>query len=80
MHILFDLVTSLFRLPINPLYEYLIFVMNGLIAFFLAYKIAGRLGTDSSGRRGLHWFFRIAIFVGLWIITRFVIWVISLFR
>ena len=76
---LFDLFTSPFGLPINPLYEYAILAAIGILAFILAYRAAGRFGSDPYERRGLHWFFRILFFVGIWAIVRFAIWIISLF-
>ena len=74
MKALFDLLTSPFGLPINILYEYVILAFVGLIAFRLAYYLAGRFGMDSEERRFLHWFFRFIIFVALWAVVRIIIW------
>ena len=74
MKFLYDLIVSPFGLPINPVHEYIILAIVGGMAFLLAYRLAGRFGTDSSERKVLHWTFRIIIFIALWAIIRGVIW------
>ena len=71
MSTVFDLVTSPFGLPVNPICEYIILAVIGLIAYKVAYALAGYFGTDSYNRKGLHWIIRILIFIVLWAVVRF---------
>ena len=77
MKFFFELVTSPFGLPISPLYEYLLLAAIGLIAFWIAYGLAGLYGSTSGERKFLHWIIRFVVFVALWAITRFIIWVFN---
>lgn len=74
MRFIFDLITSPFGLPINVIYEYVVLLINGGIAYIIAYYAAGRLGNFPEDRKVLHWLIRTVIFVGLWALERFVIW------
>lgn len=47
MKFIFEILTSPFGLPINPVYEYILLAGIGLIAFRIAYDLAGMLGGDS---------------------------------
>lgn len=75
MKFIFELITSPFGLPINPLYEYFILAGIGVIAFRIAYDLAGMIGSNSFERKGLHWFIRLLVFIALWAIVRFIIWI-----
>ncbi|MCR4697053.1 MAG: hypothetical protein K5654_07040 [Lachnospiraceae bacterium] len=75
MKLLFELYTSPFGLPISPLYEYLILAGIGLIAFWIAYGLAGLYGSSSGERKVLHWVIRFFVFIALWAITRVGIWI-----
>ncbi len=77
MKFIFEILTSPFGLPINPVYEYILLAGIGLIAFRIAYDLAGMLGGDSFERKGLHWFIRLLVFIVLWAIARGVIWVVQ---
>ena len=79
MGAVFDFLMSPFGLPINPIYEYFILGIIGIIAFLLAYRVAGRLGSSPSDRRGLHWFFRIVFFIAMWAVVKLLVWIMSLF-
>lgn len=62
---LFGLFTDPLSLPINPLYEYIILVIIGIIAFNIAWEISpgGEWGSL------IHWSVRLIVFVILWAIT-----------
>ena len=77
MKFLFELFTSPFGLPINPLYEYLLLAAIGVIAFWIAYGLAGLYGSTSGERKLLHWIIRFIVFVALWAIARGIIWVFN---
>lgn len=69
MSVIFDLLTSPLGLPINPLYEYVIMFVVGVISFRLAYKAVGELMLGNGFLNSLfHWIIRFIIFVVLWAI------------
>ncbi len=77
MKLLFELFTSPLGLPINPLYEYLLLGAIGVVAFWIAYGLAGLYGSTSGERKFLHWIIRFVVFVALWVIARVGIWVFN---
>lgn len=58
----FDFLTNPLGLPINPLWEYLILLVIGAIAFQIAWNISpgGAFGSF------IHWSTRLVVFVILW--------------
>ncbi len=63
---LFDFMTMPFDLPVNPIISWVVMALIGIIAFRLAYKIAGESASSSAGRSIVHWIARIVVFVILW--------------
>ena len=72
--LIFERFVTPFGLPISPMYEYMILLIIGAVAFRLAYFTVGvmyRRKTISGKLKGsfFHWFFRALYFFGLWLIT-----------
>ena len=68
---MFERLTDPLGLPINPIYEYVILAVIGLVAYGLAYRKVGDMyhGGLISGRTEgslFHWFIRACLFVILW--------------
>ena len=65
---LFELLTDPLSLPINPLYEYIILGIIGIIAFKIAWEISpgGKMGSL------IHWSVRLIVFAILWAVLNFV--------
>ena len=81
---IFDLLTSPFGLPVSPIWEYLILVIIGVVAYNAGWAVSegGKLGSF------VHWIVRAVVFIGLWAIVYGVIalfgwiirhWVVILF-
>lgn len=70
---LFELFIDPLSLPINPLYEYIILAVIGVIAFKIAWEASpgGTFGSE------IHWTVRLIVFVVLWAITDFIIMAIQ---
>lgn len=74
---LFELFTSELTLPIEPLHECIILAIIGAIAFSVGWDVSpgGKWGSL------IHWVVRLAVFVGLWLVTGIVLmiaqWVIN---
>ena len=71
---MFERATDPLGLPINPIYEYVILAVIGLVAYGLAYRKVGDMyhGGLISGRTEgsfFHWLIRLILFVGLWLLT-----------
>ena len=65
----FDLLTDPLGLPIHPLWEYVILLVIGGIAF----RIAWEASPGGFGGSTIHWFVRIIAFVAIWAVTYAVI-------
>lgn len=83
---IFDTITDPLTLPIEPLYEWLILGIIGLIAYATSFCIVGDMYKDGNidgSFEGslLHWGIRLPIFVATWFIVYWVIvitqWVIA---
>ena len=75
---IFDRLTDPLSLPIHPLWEYLILLIIGGIAYAVAYSIVGDMyssGQFSGSCLGslFHWLIRFLIFVAMWVVTYAVI-------
>lgn len=75
---IFDMATDPLTLPIEPLKEWIILGVIGLIAYAASFRIVGDLyaSGDISGRTAgsvLHWIIRLLIFVPVWFVTYWVI-------
>lgn len=71
---MFERLTDQLGLPINPIYEYIILAVIGLVAYGIAYSTVGDMyhGGLISGRTEgsfFHWLIRLILFVGLWLLT-----------
>ena len=71
---MFERLTDPLGLPINPIYEYVILAVIGLVAYGLAYRKVGDMyhGGLISGRTEgslFHWFIRAFLFVILWLVA-----------
>lgn len=65
----FDLLTDPLGLPIHPLWEYIILLVIGEIAF----QIAWNASPGGFGGSTIHWFVRIIAFALMWAVTYAVI-------
>lgn len=77
---IFDLITDPLGLPIEWYKEWIILVVIGLIARYVAYDKVGDLydsGVISGSAAGsfVHWVFRAALFMAIWAITYGIIWI-----
>ena len=80
LKILFELLIDPLGLPIDCLYEYLILMVIGMLAYFFAYEKTGSLMARGIVSRGIdgritHWTIRFLFFVTVWAITRIAIWI-----
>ena len=71
---LFERATDPLGLPINPIYEYVILAVIGLVAYGIAYSKVGDMyhGGLISGRTEgsfFHWLIRLILFLGLWLLA-----------
>lgn len=65
---IFELITDPLALPISPLWEYLILLVLGEIAFRIAWE-ASPGGFGGSGGSAIHWFIRAIAFVAMWAVA-----------
>lgn len=69
MSTLFDLITNPFSLSLDPIWEYIILAIIGVIAFRIAYSTVGELEIHGAIGSLFHWIIRFIVFVILWAIT-----------
>lgn len=62
---IFELITDPLALPISPLWEYLILLVLGEIA----YRIAWKASPGGFGGSAIHWFVRAIAFIAMWAVT-----------
>lgn len=87
---IFDKFTDPLTLPIEPLYEWIILGVVGLIAYAASFRIVGDMydsGSISGSISGsflgslFHWIIRLLIFVPIWFVVYWVIviaqWIIA---
>lgn len=84
MPAIFDLLTSPLGLPINPLFEYLILLVVGFIAYLIAFSAVGDISRDFGISNGgimslLHWIIRFITFVPIWAALYGICWIINIF-
>ena len=80
MKALFDFLTLPLSLPISPVWDFVICIIIGEIAYWVAYAFAGAHGMSSNGRWALHWAMRIPLYFVLWLLTCAIIAVVSFVR
>ena len=79
---IFDKFTDPLTLPIEPLYEWIILGLIGLIAYIASFRIVGDL-YDSGSINGsflgrlFHWIIRLLIFVPIWFVVYWVIVIVQ---
>lgn len=71
---IFDRLTDPLSLPIAPLWEYLILLVIGAVAYAVAFSIVGDMYSSGSIRGGclgsvFHWIIRLLLFVIIWAVT-----------
>ena len=83
---IFDRFTDPLTLPIEPLYEWIILGIIGLIAYAASFRIVGDMydsGSISGSFLGslFHWIIRLFIFVPIWFVVYWMIvisqWIIT---
>ena len=83
---IFDKFTDPLTLPIEPLYEWVILGVIGLIAYITSFRIVGDMydsGSISGSFLGslFHWIIRLLIFVPIWFVVYWVIviaqWIVT---
>ncbi len=76
--LLFELLVDPLGLPINPVYEYLVMLVVGELAYQFAYEKTGVLSHREYMNRGqksiLHWGIRLLFYFVMWTILRVGIW------
>lgn len=75
---IFDKFTDPLTLPIEPLYEWIILGIIGLLAYAASFRLIGDMykdGSISGSSLGslLHWGIRLLIFVATWLVVYWVI-------
>ena len=72
MKFLFDLLVDPLGLPIDIVYEYIILLILGEVAYQLAYEKTGIWGRGlTSGEKSImHWVIRAVYYVVIWIVLR----------
>ena len=75
---IFDKFTDPLNLPIEPLYEWIILGMIGLVAYAASFRIVGDMydsGSISGSFLGslFHWIIRLFIFAPIWFVVYWVI-------
>jgi hypothetical protein len=82
MNVIFKFIFNRFidplELPIDPLYEYIILAIIGVIAYIIAYNKVGIMYSNGwiDGRTIgslIHWFIRIIVFFAMWYVTYMII-------
>ena len=69
MKAIFEFLKLPLSLPINPVWDFIITLILGEIAFWIAYTVAGAVGRDGGSRRAVHWLVRIPLYFVLWIVV-----------
>lgn len=68
-----DFLSLPLSLPISPIWDFVICLVIGEVAYQFAYAKAGELGTSSGERTLLHWLIRVPVYFILWAIACVVI-------
>ena len=85
---LFELLTYPLSLPIDPIWEWIIMGIVGVVAFAISFRIVGFLKYEGGISNGgilslIHWIIRFVIYFGIWAvlceIIKVIQWIIHLF-
>ena len=61
-----DILSLPLSLPISPIWDFIICLVIGEIAYRVAFSYAGELGTTGGERSFLHWIIRIIVYFVVW--------------
>ena len=67
-------------LPIPPIWDYVIGIVIGELAFQVAYSFAGRFGNSSQERRALHWLIRFPVYFVTWLIICALVYIVNFIK
>ena len=81
--VLFSILVDPLGLPISAIYEYLILLVIGEIAYRIAYWKVGDLIDegflpDKNLAKMAHWVIRFVVYLLIWLVARFIIWLITI--
>ena len=77
---LLDFLTLPLSLPISPLWDVVICLVIGEIAYRVAFAVAGEHADSVSGRSALHWLIRIPLWFLMWLFVCLIITIVDLIR
>ena len=67
-------------MPIHPIWDFVITLVIGEIAYWVAYSVAGRNARSSAGRSALHWAVRIPLYFILWLLACVIITIVNFIK
>ena len=67
-------------LPISPIWDFIICLIIGEVAYRIAYSLSGEYGHSSRERYFLHWFIRIPLYFIIWCIICLIITIVNVVR
>lgn len=76
MKAIFEIMTLPFSLFENPILDYVVMAIIGLIAFIVAWNLTGEIGIRGELGSIIHWFIRGIVFIVLWAIIYAIIWLV----
>ena len=80
MKSIMDFLTLPLSLPISPLWDFIICMVIGEIAYRVAYSYAGDIGVSSGERYFFHWIIRLIVYFAVWSVVCFIILVIRFIK
>ena len=80
MKALFEFLKLPLSLPISPIWDFVICVVIGEVAYQIAFSYAGRNGSSSGERTILHWLVRIPVYFVLWVVICTLILVVQFIK
>lgn len=68
---LFELITYPLSLPLSPIWDWIIMMLVGVIAFIIAYRTTGIIKSEGGISNGgvlslIHWSIRFFVYFGIW--------------
>lgn len=80
---IFEWIVDQYSLFENPLYNWIVFGIIGLIGFAVAWNVVGSLyrNGDITGRTIgslIHWIIRLLVMTALYLVIAFIIWIVKL--
>ena len=80
MKSLLDFLSLPLSLPISPVWDFIICLTLGEIAYRAAFSVAGDYGSTSGERRFIHWLVRFPCYFGLWVLACTIITIVNFVR